>query len=158
MKSTYDSVAFWNTACSKLPPKPGTPEYWGAIKQQWERCFEEVMEINEAIENRDLENLMKEGSDLDYVTCGLNFMIGADYNTVMDRVIQNNMGKVTRFLAEANQWRDHYTEKGEQVAVAHSHVEGENWYCVKRLSDDKVMKSPGLQKPDLSDLVPKEGD
>ena len=79
MKSTFNSVSFWNEACSKVPPLPGTDAYWEALENQAMRCLEEVLEIQEAIVNRDVNNLIKEGCDLDVVTCGFNYLAGADY-------------------------------------------------------------------------------
>lgn len=157
MKSTFDSVSFWNQVCSKPAPLPGTDAYWEAVENQAMRCLEEVLEIQEAVVNRDIDNLVKEGCDLDVVTSGLNYIIGADYPVAIGRVLTNNNLKVTQNTAEADAWCKYYRDKeveDESYGVFCSIIEGLRYYCVKRVSDDKVMKRPGMQPPHLLDLVP----
>lgn len=152
MTSTYKEVSEWNLKCGNHPSTVGSEPYWNALTQQIARIEEELAEVKEAVAKRDLDNLIKEGCDLDVTVSGFNFLLNVDYETAIGRVLVNNDEKVTLNIHKADQWRDHYTSLKVMVCINTSSFGEDLHYCVKRIEDDKVMKPPSLSKVDLSSI------
>ena len=156
MKSTYQRVADWNIRAGKPAPTPGTQAWHTALENQLELIAEELGEVIDAIVNRDIDNLCKEGADLDVVVSGLNFLIGGDYNRIIDTVLVNNDIKMTSHIAEGDTWLKYWQDKTPGVAYGLSTANHGDcrFYCVKRISDDKVMKRPVQPTPSLHEFSP----
>ena len=157
MISTYDSVAAWNATCGKAPPPIGTQKYYEALANQIKRIQEELDEFVEGVNNRDIGNMLKEGADLDVVVSGLNYLLGADYTSIISSVLSNNNLKTTTDYATAYDAMEFYSDKGTKCFIySYEDPTGEiTVYSVKREGDDKVMKLLGHPSIDLSALVPK---
>ena len=155
MSSTFDRVADWNFLCGKRPDfEIGSEKYWQALRDQIARIAEELQEVSEAVEKRDLENLLKEGCDLDVVVCGLNYLAGHDYGGAINEVLDNNDTKYTESFEEAWDAQDHYKRLGIECSLVMIDIDDKiAYYSVHRDKDDKVMKLLNHQKTDLSMFV-----
>jgi len=148
---SYRRVEIWNNMVGKWVEPIGTPKYYKALLQQVDRVQEELDEVREAIRLKDLNNLLKEGCDLDITVCGLNYLIGGDYQEAITRVLDNNDKKLTSSLSDASTWRFYHARKGKAVKIYTQPKY--KVHCVKRTDNDKVMKPPSHPTPDLSDLI-----
>lgn len=156
MNSTYEEVALWNKRCGKSPEPVGTIAYWKAIKDQRDRITEELRELNEAIEAKDIQEVVDAGCDLDVVVSGLNYLSGADYSGALGAILENNDLKYTRVKSNAELQALVYDEAGLDVYVNEAdYCNGwDKAYCIRRVSDGKVMKFAGHPKVDLAPFVP----
>ena len=84
--------------------KPSFPDA-KTIKLRIDLMREELNEIEEAINNKDLPNLLKEFADLDYVLKGsiLSFGLGDIYTKGFKEVHRSNMSKTCDTIEEARQ-------------------------------------------------------
>ncbi len=153
---TFTRVAEWNRRVGKNPHKVGTQGYWVALKQAADLIAEELAEVYEGIQNRDLANVVKEGSDLDVVVAGLNYQIASNYPLAIDAVLSNNDLKYTEDRAEAEAALEYHKKLGNLVRLelVISDEEDKIFFSVRRNSDDKIMKFPNHPKTSLEDAVP----
>lgn len=158
--STMQQVQVWNERAGKSANyKVGSSEYWDAIDNQVARIKEEVDEFIAEVKARNLPNMMKELCDVDVVTSGMMNIIGGSYEDAINVVLRNNEMKLTAEYHVADSWRNHHTDKdGGAYAVSNNTDGFGGYYCVKRLSDDKVMKPPGHPKPDIDQFCPEIGE
>lgn len=153
--STFERVSDWNKRANKLPEEVGTAAYWKSLEDQAERIKEELKEVYEAIAAKDISNLIKEGSDLDVVVSGFNYLAGSVYGTVIDKVLDNNDLKITRAKAKAENWLMFHQDNGVDAFIdEYTDENGNTWYSVKRKEDSKVLKYGNFPKVDISALVP----
>lgn len=103
-------------------PVLDTPQWPSAdrIKLRRKLISEEFLELHDAFEAKDIENLAQELVDLIYVSIGTALELGIPLHHVWDEVHKANMAKV-----------DPETKK------------------VRRREDGKVLKPDGWQKPDI---------
>ena len=152
--NTYDRVAKWNERCGKVPSKVGSNEYWEALAQQAKRIAEEFNELVSAIENKNLEEVVDGGLDLDVVVAGLNYLSDANYSDGINLVLENNDLKYSTNKDIVQNWLTYWEDNGEDVYLSTSETDDGTFYCVKRTDDDKVLKFARFPKVDLTNIVP----
>ncbi len=113
---------------------------------------EELQELKEAIENKDLTEVADAFADLQYVLSGaiLEFGLADRFRAIFDEVQRSNMSKVCKSREEAEatveHYRDHKSMEGEIV-------EKDGQYLVYRKSDRKVLKSIAYAKASITPIV-----
>lgn len=113
---------------------------------------EELDELKEAIEEKDLVEVIDAFCDLQYVLSGaiLEFGCGAIFKTMFDEVQRSNMSKVCHSKDEAIQTQKHY--KGKDGTESHIIQKGEQ-YLVYRNTDGKVLKSVNYSPARMKELL-----
>lgn len=101
---------------------------------------EELKELQEAIENKDIVEIADALCDIQYVLSGaiLEFGMGEKFVEMFNEVHRSNMSKACSTLEEAEQTVAHYLQKdGTEAGIK----EDGDKFLVYRLSDSKVLKS-----------------
>ncbi|MBN3521218.1 nucleoside triphosphate pyrophosphohydrolase family protein [Algoriphagus lutimaris] len=114
---------------------------------------EELRELEEAIENKDLVEIADALCDLQYVLSGaiLEFGLGEKFKTLFDEVQRSNMSKACKSEEEAKATVAHYEAKGTPCFYE---KEGE-LYLVFREGDHKTLKSVNYSPADLAGILNK---
>lgn len=112
---------------------------------------EELNELKEAIENKNLIEIADALCDLQYVLSGtiLEFGFKDIFNELFEEVHNSNMSKGCKDIKEAIDTICCYEKRGE---MCHWH-EKDNMFIVKRNSDEKVLKSINYKKADLKRII-----
>jgi hypothetical protein len=159
IETTYDKVALWNKRCDKTPAETGTEEYWEALSNQAKRIEEELKELTDAIEDRDLVETFDALLDLDVVVSGGLFLSNGDYAGGIEAVLENNDNKYTdrkeTAYAVDNHYKDLVATRVHEVSVGD--IFDSKFYSVHRVSDDKILKFPGHPQVNLAPFAPKGG-
>ena len=121
--SNFNSVKnFMKTFGQEIKNKPVLPEE-SIIKLRYDLIHEELMELKEALEQKDLKEVADALTDILYVTYGAGHAFGIDLDKCFQEVQESNMSKLD------NNGKPIYNEEG------------------------KVMKGPNYFKPDLNKFV-----
>ena len=112
---------------------------------------EELKELEEAIENKDLVEIADALCDLQYVLSGaiLEFGLGEKFKALFDEVQRSNMSKACKTEEEAKATVAHYEAKGTPCFYE---KEGD-LYLVFREGDHKTLKSVGYSPADLKGIL-----
>ena len=113
---------FMKTFGQEIKNKPVLPEE-SIIKLRYDLIHEELMELKEALEQKDLKEVADALTDILYVTYGAGHAFGIDLDKCFQEVQESNMSKLD------NNGKPIYNEQG------------------------KVMKGPNYFKPDLNKFV-----
>jgi len=108
---------------------------------------EELRELEEAIENRDMVEIADALCDIQYVLSGavLEFGLKDRFYDLFDEVHRSNMSKACKTEEEARATQAHYLAKG--VNSYYREIEG--LFLVYREGDDKTLKSIRYSPADL---------
>ena len=121
--TNFESVRkFMETFGQEIKEKAEFPKE-NIISLRYDLIKEELEELKEAIENKDLKEVADALTDILYVTYGAGHAFGIDLNKCFEEVQNSNMSKLD------SNWKPIYNEKG------------------------KVMKGPNYFKPDLSKFL-----
>ncbi len=114
---------------------------------------EELKELEEAIENKDLVEIADALCDLQYVLSGaiLEFGLGEKFKALFDEVQRSNMSKACDSEEEAKATVKHYEAKGTPCFYE---KEGDV-FLVFREGDHKTLKSVGYSPADLKTILDK---
>ena len=144
-------AAFHRTFKHPIEPQPIIPAP--------ERCAlrvsllsEELKELQEAIDNKDLVEIADALCDIQYVLSGavLEFGLGEKFKALFDEVQRSNMSKTCKTLEEAEATMAYYKEtKGVESYVKQ---EGDV-FLVYRSSDNKTLKSIQYSPADLKKIL-----
>jgi predicted HAD superfamily Cof-like phosphohydrolase len=146
-----DVAKFHQTFHLPIPPEPVIPAM--------DRCDlrvnllqEELDELKEAIEDRDLIGIADALADLQYVLSGaiLEFGLGQSFKALFDEVQRSNMSKVCANLEEAEQTLAFYREHKSMEGFI---IQDGDGYLVYRTADKKVLKSINYSEADLASIV-----
>lgn len=153
------SITRFNYVAGKAPKgrEGSVDEVWEQIEQQVERVYEEAKEMLEAAKNRDMVEVLDGSLDVWYTNTYMFDLLeacGIDIKKARNMVLDNNDMKITSNIYLAMSTRDDYNAKGEWTKVNETRFEGEQLFTVIRLKDNKVMKLPYHESPDLDSLVP----
>ncbi|QBQ43107.1 pyrophosphohydrolase domain-containing protein [Sphingobacterium psychroaquaticum] len=112
---------------------------------------EELNELKEAIENKDLVEIADALCDIQYVLSGavLEFGLKDKFNALFEEVQRSNMSKACKDEQEAQATQAHYRAKG--VESYYKEVDG--LYLVYREGDNKTLKSINYSPADLKSIV-----
>ena len=134
---------------------------WNELKEKFinqiMRVQEELNEVLVAINEGDLPEILKETGDVFVTTAGLvelcNNHVG-DISAAIIDVCENNNLKYTHDKEEVDEWLAHYLSEynpavesdGYYVCATEEEPSGMVWYCIRRKSDNKIMKHPRQPK------------
>jgi predicted HAD superfamily Cof-like phosphohydrolase len=112
---------------------------------------EELKELEEAIEKKDIVEIADALCDLQYVLSGaiLEFGLGEQFKALFDEVQRSNMSKACTTEDEAKATVAHYEAKGTPCFYE---KEGD-LYLVFREGDHKTLKSVNYSPADLKSIV-----
>ena len=112
---------------------------------------EELKELEEAIEQKDIVSVADALADIQYVLAGavLEFGLGDKFRELFDEVQRSNMSKACTSVAEAEETMKHYAEKGTESY--YKEVEGK--FLVYRKGDDKTLKNINYSPADLQRVL-----
>ncbi len=114
---------------------------------------EELKELEEAIEDKDLVEIADALCDLQYVLSGaiLEFGLGEKFKELFDEVQRSNMSKACDSEDEAKATLESYRERG--VEGIYEKVNGK--WLVYRKEDHKTLKSVNYSPADLESILNK---
>jgi len=112
---------------------------------------EELNELQEAIDNKDLVEIADALCDIQYVLSGavLEFGLKDKFNALFEEVQRSNMSKACKDEEEAKATQAHYLAKG--VASYYKEVDG--LFLVFREDDNKTLKSINYSPADLKSIL-----
>ncbi|PRD55731.1 nucleoside triphosphate pyrophosphohydrolase family protein [Sphingobacterium gobiense] len=114
---------------------------------------EELKELQEAIENKDIVEIADALCDIQYVLSGavLEFGLKDKFNALFEEVQRSNMSKACKSEEEAKATQAHYLSKG--VDSYYKEVDG--LFLVFREGDNKTLKSVNYSPADLKGILEK---
>lgn len=114
---------------------------------------EELKELEEAIENKDIVEIADALCDIQYVLSGavLEFGLKDKFNTLFEEVQRSNMSKACKTEEEAKATQAHYRAKG--VNSYYKEIDG--LFLVYREGDNKTLKSVNYSPADLKGILAK---
>ena len=113
---------------------------------------EELNELQEAIDNNDLVEVIDALADLQYVLSGavLEFGLGEKFADVFAEVQRSNMSKACSSLKEAEATVEYYqNERNTEWYI----VQKWDQYLVHRMEDNKILKSVNYSPADLNKFL-----
>jgi predicted HAD superfamily Cof-like phosphohydrolase len=112
---------------------------------------EELKELEEAVENKDMVEAADALCDLQYVLAGavLEFGMGEKFAELFAEVQRSNMSKVCRSEEEAQATVNHYVTQNQDAYFEKK----EDYYLVYRKSDNKTLKSINYSEVDLQRIL-----
>lgn len=113
---------------------------------------EELEELEEAIEDRDLTEIADALADLQYVLSGavLEFGLASRFKALFDEVQRSNMSKVCQSREEAEATLDYYRRERDTEGEI---VERDGEFLVYRVPDRKVLKSVNYSPAKLDQII-----
>jgi len=113
---------------------------------------EELKELQEAIDDKDLVEIADALCDIQYVLSGavLEFGLGEKFPKLFDEVQRSNMSKACRTRAEAEATIQHYQEKDGTESY---YKKADGLFLVYRKSDNKTLKSVNYSPADLKGIL-----
>ena len=133
--------------------KPSFPDA-KTIKLRIALMREELKEIEEAIENRDLPNLLKECADLDFVLKGsiLSFGLHKVYPEAFKEVKRSNMSKTCKSYLEATETAIFYQREKLMLTDIIENKDTGNHRVVNK-STGKLVKSKSYTTADMDQFI-----
>ncbi len=113
---------------------------------------EEVNELKEAIQDKDITEIADALCDIQYVLAGavLEFGLGDKFKALFDEVQRSNMSKTCKSLEEAEATAQHY----KQTKGFDSYIKQEgNIWLVYRQGDHKTLKSINYSPANLKKIL-----
>jgi predicted HAD superfamily Cof-like phosphohydrolase len=116
---------------------------------------EELNELKEAIENKDIVEIADALCDIQYVLSGavLEFGLGDKFHKLFNEVQRSNMSKACESIQEATETTSHYKQK--DGTESHFNKINGKW-VVYRTSDNKVLKSINYSPANLKKILNKK--
>lgn len=113
---------------------------------------EELKELEEAIEAKDIVEIADALCDIQYVLSGavLEFGLGDKFNSLFEEVQRSNMSKACKTVEEAEATMKYYQE---EKAVDSYYKEVDGLFLVFREGDHKTLKSINYSPADLKSIV-----
>ncbi len=141
---------FHSTFKHPILPSPTIPSM-ERCKLRVELLAEELKELQQAIDDKDMVEIADALCDLQYVLSGaiLEFGLGEKFKDLFDEVHRSNMSKACTNLEEANATVEHYRSKGAESY--YKEVDGK--FLVYRKPDDKTLKSVNYSPADLKGML-----
>lgn len=142
---------FHKTFDAPILPSPEIPSE-KRCKLRVSLLAEELKELQEAIDNKDITEIADALCDLQYVLSGavLEFGFGEKFVDLFDEVQRSNMSKACETLIEAEATVQHYLQKDNTQSEI---KEKEGKFLVFRKSDNKVLKSVNYSPADLVKIL-----
>ena len=151
-QSLIKVAEFHSTFQHPILPEPTIPEP-DRCKLRVSLLDEELRELEEAIEDRDIVGIADALCDLQYVLSGaiLEFGLGDKFKELFDEVQRSNMSKACDSEEEAMQTVNAYKVRGQEGY--YEKVNGK--WLVYRKEDNKTLKSINYSPADLESILKK---
>lgn len=145
-------AAFHHTFKHPVVAEPGIPDEQ-RCKLRVSLLQEELNELAEAIQEKDIVGVADALCDLQYVLSGavLEFGLGEKFKALFDEVQRSNMSKACKTEQEAKETVAHYEAKG--VSCFYEKVE--DLFLVYRTEDRKTLKNIYYSEADLKSILSK---
>jgi predicted HAD superfamily Cof-like phosphohydrolase len=117
---------------------------------------EEVSELREAIEKRDLVAILDAICDVQYILSGTIIEYGLHniFDGCFNEVHESNLAKMFEYSDEAQETIDHYTAKGIETEVLTIDMpDSTERFVIKRLPDGKILKPKSWKAPDIAQIL-----
>ncbi|EFK58906.1 nucleoside triphosphate pyrophosphohydrolase family protein [Sphingobacterium spiritivorum] len=113
---------------------------------------EELKELEEAIQNKDLVEIADALCDIQYVLSGavLEFGLKDKFNALFEEVQRSNMSKACKSVKEAEETMKYYKE---EKGVDSYYKEVDGLFLVFREGDNKTLKSIYYSPADLKSII-----
>lgn len=153
LNSLHQVSEFHRTFKHPAPAKPAIPSK--------ERCAlrvsllaEELKELQQAINDKDMVEIADALCDLQYVLSGavLEFGLGQKFKELFDEVHRSNMSKACKTVEEADQTIAHYLTKDKTES---HYKEEDGLFLVYRTVDNKTLKSIAYSPAALQTILSK---
>lgn len=156
----YRDVKMFNTVSGAVDEaySLNSKQYLERLKQQLKLVQDEVAELEEALNNKDHPEILKES--LDVLVCLYGFITiqkaaGVDVYEGAEEVCNNNLSKIMNNEDEAKKTVEYHASKGVASYIEEKKYYPAEWYyAVRRTSDSKVLKPYNYKKVDLSFCIP----
>lgn len=144
-------AAFHRTFKHPIEPQPVIPSE-ERCKLRVNLIAEELKELQQAIQDRDIVEIADALCDIQYVLSGavLEFGLGEKFRELFDEVQRSNMSKTCKSLEEARATAKYYRE--ERGFDSYIQQEGDV-YLVYRTTDHKTLKSINYSPADLKAIL-----
>jgi predicted HAD superfamily Cof-like phosphohydrolase len=142
---------FHHTFKHPILPSPAIPDE-KRCKLRVELIAEELKELEEAIQEKDIVAVADALCDIQYVLSGavLEFGLGNKFKALFEEVQRSNMSKACSSEEEAKSTVEYYRKK--DGTACYFHKEGDKW-LVYRTADNKTIKSVGYSPADLASIL-----
>ena len=142
---------FHRTFKHPILPSPAIPDE-KRCQLRVDLIAEELKELEEAIQEKDIVAVADALCDIQYVLSGaiLEFGLGEKFKSLFDEVQRSNMSKAAKSEEEAKTTVEYYRQK--DGTECYYHKEGEVW-LVYRKNDNKTIKSVGYSPANLSAIL-----
>ena len=149
-KSLSSVAAFHQTFQHPIMAEPTIPDA-NRCELRVSLIAEELKELQEAIENKDIVEVADALCDIQYVLSGaiLEFGLGEKFKVLFDEVQRSNMSKACETIEEAEKTVSYYQSQG----VACHYEEKEEKFLVFRSGDRKTLKSINYSPADLHTIL-----
>ncbi|RVU26515.1 hypothetical protein EOJ36_00530 [Sandaracinomonas limnophila] len=146
-------AAFHQTFGAPILDNPTIPDL-ERCKLRVKLLQEELDELKQAIEDKDIVEIADALCDLQYVLSGavLEFGMGKKFVELFNEVQRSNMSKACQTLEEAEQTVEFYLQKDGTLAEI---IEENGVYKVYRIEDNKVLKSIAYSPAQLNEILHK---
>lgn len=116
---------------------------------------EEVKELEQAVTENDLPEIIDALGDITYVVYGMAIAMGFDLDYVVKVVHDANLTKLCKSEAEALESIEHYkkTKGFEDVVVKYRPSCIPDCFTLYNAQTDKILKSHKFQQPDFNHMV-----
>ena len=155
-----ERIKRFNYIANNIPAEPHEKDkFWEQAILQSSLILEEAREAHEAALKRDIVEYVDGVVDTWYLHNYAEHMLeqfGVLLYQAKDQVCLNNDSKYTRSKDLAEQSKNHHNKSGNPCYVQDVEYQGETYYIVKRMSDGKVQKLLGHQKPNIASSIPEE--
>lgn len=152
----------WNLKVGKdVNPEDSVEARMRHLYNEFSRLLEESSEGVEGAENIIPVNILDAYCDIKFVFKNLENRLrkyGYDVDGAFEEVCINNSLKYTTNFKLASEWKREWYDKEPNLAtmINVTTVEGIRYYCIKRISDDKVLKPLDHVGPELTKYLPEE--
>ena len=152
-------VTRFNFACGNEPILGDKEAFFKQLKAQASYLKEEAQEIMDACDERDIVGAVDGVTDCWFVReymDDLLFEQSIRLTMARDLVCDNNDLKYATRYADAAISQSQHEADGTPCYIASVEYMGKEYFTVRRLKDDKVMKPHNFTPVDLSGCIPKE--
>lgn len=132
-------------------------EFWTKLSDQVARLKEEVLELEEATNNKALLGVLDGTVDVAVVNSGIIHLLegaNVDVDEAMDLVAVNNNSKFTKNRSKAEIWQRYHQSMGTECYLKETNVGGLVYFAVRRSSDNKILKPKRFKAVDLKPCLP----
>lgn len=138
-------------------PRPETPiiPTPDRTKLRLDLIHEEYKELEEAIKNNNLIEIIDAFCDLQYVLSGaiIEFGLGNKFKRLFNEVNDSNMTKFCKTREEADLTIEKYKKEGIDTYSKLVVLEDNKYFIIYRSTDNKVLKSINYVKPNFNNIL-----